>query len=189
MTDIQTIPASHTWQSGDWKEKPFSQAPYNGIQITGVPQYSDNGTFISASITITDYTNNPTGVSSHIQALTTAQGQVDIPAPDTQSDSDSTDADNAATVSGQNTEPDTSATTDSVPASEDNNSDPDNNPNIKTDINSEENDDFTVNGWMALESSSMDIFLRVHFRYGLESFQKEELGYIMGFSAVLKSGN
>ncbi|MEL6115048.1 hypothetical protein P0Y67_07510 [Photobacterium sp. SP02] len=69
MTDKQTPATVHTWQSGDWKEKANSQAPYNGVQITGIPQYSDNGTFISASITITDYTNDPAGISSHIQAL------------------------------------------------------------------------------------------------------------------------
>ncbi|MCG2837991.1 hypothetical protein L6J37_14225 [Photobacterium sp. WH77] len=197
MTDNQTSPAPHTWQSGDWKEKANIQAPYNGIQITGNPQYSDNGTFISAAITITDYTNDPAGISSHIQALTIAQGQMDIPAPaaptdsaDSDSDSDS-DSDKSIETSTSEPEstPDSSETTTADATSEQTSTEPESNQVAQSDSSDEDNSDFTVKGWIALESNTMDIFLRVHFMYGLAPFQKEELGYIMGFSALLQSAD
>jgi len=192
MTDIQTTSASHTWQSGDWKDKPNSQAPYNGIQITGIPQYSDNGTFISAAITITDYTNNPAGISSHIQALTTEQGQTDIPAPEApagsaEPESESDKSSETSTSAPESTPDNSEATT--VATSEQTSTEPDNNQDTQSDSNGESNNAFTAKGWVALESNTMDIFLRVHFMYGLDPVQKEELGYIMGFSTLLKSND
>ncbi|MEI8592783.1 hypothetical protein [Photobacterium sp. Hal280] len=189
MTDNQTPATAHTWQSGDWKEKTNTQAPYNGVQITGIPQYSDNGTFISAAITIADYTNNPAGISSHIQALTTAQGQTDIPAPQALTDSADSDSDKSSETSTSEPEstPENNETTTADATSEQTSTAPENNQVAQSDSSNEDNSDFTVKGWVALESNTMDIFLRVHFTYGLEPFQKEELGYIMGFSALLKS--
>ncbi|NAW65308.1 hypothetical protein [Photobacterium halotolerans] len=189
MTDTQTPSNSHTWQSGDWKDKANSQAPYNGIQITGIPQYNDNGAFVSAAITITDYTNDPAGISSNIQALTIAQGKINIPAPEAPTDSADADNSNETTNSDSepNTAPDNSDTATVDATSEQINAEPENNQNAQPDPSDDKNNDFTVNGWLALESNTMDLFLRVHFMYGLEPFQKEELGYIMGFSALLKS--
>ncbi|WP_027251374.1 hypothetical protein [Photobacterium halotolerans] len=189
MTDTQTLSNSHTWQSGDWKDKANSQAPYNGIQITGIPQYNDNGAFVSAAITITDYTNDPAGISSNIQALTIAQGKINIPAPEAPTDSADADNSNETTNSDSepNTAPDNSDTATVDATSEQINAEPENNQNAQPDPSDDKNNDFTVNGWLALESNTMDLFLRVHFMYGLEPFQKEELGYIMGFSALLKS--
>ncbi|MBD8511148.1 hypothetical protein Q4491_10690 [Photobacterium sp. 2_MG-2023] len=191
MTDNQTSPAPHTWQSGDWKEKANIQAPYNGIQITGNPQYSDNGTFISAAITITDYTNDPAGISSDIQALTIAQGQMDIPVPEAPTDSADSGKSNETTHSDPEsaTAPDSSNTTTVEATSDQTSAEPENSQDVQLDSSGNKRNDFTVKGWIALESNTMDIFLRVHFMYGLDPFQKEELGYIMGFSALLQSAD
>lgn len=74
-------PTSQTWQSGDWSKRPNSEAPYNGIEISGLPEYDENGMLISVAVTLTDYTLNKEGVASIIPELTVFAGHVDIIAP------------------------------------------------------------------------------------------------------------
>ncbi|KDM89645.1 hypothetical protein [Photobacterium galatheae] len=224
-------PTTQTWHSGDWRSHAGSNPPYNGIEITGLPQYDDNGAFVSAAITIVDYSNNKNGVSSMIPTLTVAQGRVDIPVPPadtsgttsgnnetsaqtnsasgtapsdsvTASQSDTTSNTVTAVTSSEPSQSDSTATTDTTPqdstsASTDSTSSEDDSSTTNTTSQddhsttasptSEPNPDFTVNGWVSLETSLSYVHLRIHFKYGLDSIQREELGYIMGFNSILES--
>lgn len=44
--------------------------------------------------------------------------------------------------------------------------------------------DFTVLGWVALETNGASFSLRIRFGYGAEYSRRDELGYIMSFSAI-----
>lgn len=41
--------------------------------------------------------------------------------------------------------------------------------------------DFTVNGWIKLESKGSKVYLRIRLSYGLKDFTHNEVGYIMAF--------
>ncbi|QUJ70490.1 hypothetical protein KDD30_20575 (plasmid) [Photobacterium sp. GJ3] len=183
-------PNTQTWYSGDWKRRANTSAPYNGVQITGTPQYDDNGTFISVAVAVTDYTLNPNGVSSLIQALTVAQGKLKIPVPDAatqeNSGSQTTPNSHSSAQNPDNTTADTEAVKDeSVTEPTQNNTDTNSDTNAATPVQPTPDPDFTVNGWISLEMNFSQIHLRVHFQYGQEYKQREELGYIMGFRALL----
>lgn len=76
------------WYSGDWQTPPRSWEPYNGIEISGVPTYDNENKFISAKITIFDFTKNKKGISSTIESVTLADNWAHIPEPVTSSPKD-----------------------------------------------------------------------------------------------------
>ena len=67
------------WHSGNWKTTPSKYSPYNGLEITGLPQFDDTGKFVSAAITFDDYTNSPDGVTSELPELQRDQDWVAVP--------------------------------------------------------------------------------------------------------------
>lgn len=69
-----------SWRSGDWKTVPRKNIPYNGVEITGVPAYDENGKFASADIVVADYTYDKEGVQSQIAVLNVEEGWLEIPA-------------------------------------------------------------------------------------------------------------
>ncbi|GAB6260491.1 hypothetical protein [Photobacterium sp. R1] len=181
-------PTTQTWHSGDWRAQASSTPPYNGIEISALPQYDDNGTFVSAAVTITDYTKNKKGISNVIPALTAMQGKLDIPAP--QSDTISTvnsESPDTVTTSQKDTAATSTETTTQVSTSAI--ADPTSPNNDLTSASSEPSSDFTVSGWISLETNFSYVHLRVNIKYGLDRFQREELGYIMGFNSILESTN
>lgn len=48
------------------------------------------------------------------------------------------------------------------------------------------NPNFTINGKVMLESTTTGIFVRIHLHYGLEHYQREELGFILKLDSTLK---
>lgn len=83
------------WRSGDWKKVPQKQEPYNGIEITGVPTYDDEHKFVSATITVKDFTKTAKGVASTMEDVTLADEWVNIPVPVTSPPSDDFTVDGA----------------------------------------------------------------------------------------------
>lgn len=74
-------PTPQVWQSGDWSKRPNKEIPYNGIEISGLPEYDENSALVSVTVTLTDYTLDEQGVASSILGLTVAAGSVSIFAP------------------------------------------------------------------------------------------------------------
>lgn len=70
-----------TWRSGNWRRVSGNQEPYNGLEITGAPIFTDTGIFISVAVTFDDYTRAKNGTKSVLPALTIVQGSTDIPEP------------------------------------------------------------------------------------------------------------
>lgn len=54
------------WTSGDFQEDPGTDPPYNGLQLTAVPAYSEQS-LVSVAVTILDFTYSQTGVPVTIQ--------------------------------------------------------------------------------------------------------------------------
>lgn len=72
-----------TWRSGNWRRIPGGQEPYNGLEITGIPTFTDTGTFTSVEVTFDDYTKTKDGTKSILSTLVFVQGGggTDIPKP------------------------------------------------------------------------------------------------------------
>ena len=70
-----------TWRSGNWRPKPRSQPPFNGLEVVGVVHLDSEGHYLSASITFKDYTYAEQGVSSTLPDLPDHGEWVDIPQP------------------------------------------------------------------------------------------------------------
>lgn len=140
-SNIQPI----VWYSGNYNSRRSGKtAPYNGIKIAGLPSYDEqSNTFLSASITFTDYTNDPNGSTLVIPALTFAEGRTSI-----------------TEAAGELASP---------PAS------PPSSP-------PQPDRDFTIEGWVALESNGLDYSLRIYLSFGLQYERAAERGYIMGFA-------
>ncbi|WP_035238423.1 hypothetical protein [Desulfobacter vibrioformis] len=83
------------WHSGDWRKVPMKQEPYNGLEITGVPTYDDEHKFVSATITVKDFTKAPKGLASTMEDVTLADEWVNIPVPVTSPPSDDFTVDGA----------------------------------------------------------------------------------------------
>jgi len=49
------------WKSGDWHEPPDTTRPYNGIKMTAMPVYDEQGTLASLTLIFADFTNNSDG--------------------------------------------------------------------------------------------------------------------------------
>lgn len=83
------------WRSGDWRKVPMKQEPYNGLEITGVPTYDDEHKFVSATITVKDFTKASKGLASTMEDVTLADEWVNIPVPVTSPPSDDFTVDGA----------------------------------------------------------------------------------------------
>lgn len=72
------------------------------------------------------------------------------------------------------------ATTQSDPTTD---SPPSDSPPASSPPDSTPDDRFTIDGWVALEPQLTQVYLRVHFSFGVQPNPHEELGYILGFDA------
>ena len=75
-----------TWHSADWRQQNAPKIPYNGLEITTTPIYSDDGKLIALSVEVIDFTKNPNGVTSTIDELS-FDDETDIPIPKLSSES------------------------------------------------------------------------------------------------------
>jgi hypothetical protein len=60
--------ADHEWQSGDWREPPNQEPPYNGIQLRAVPARNGQGMLTSLELVFADFTNKRDGVAMSYSA-------------------------------------------------------------------------------------------------------------------------